>query len=111
MNWLRRVWTRLRWRRALAPLPMAAGDTIVTDLRIVVVRQNDGKTAYEIRTPDGQPAGRTALADLFTAVADMGCSIPGLHGEVKKACRKLSWALNELARVARASVGAASARP
>lgn len=100
MTWLRRVWTRLRWRRTLAPLPMPAGDTIVTDLRIVVVRDAKGTTQYEIRTPDGQPAGRTALPDLFTAVADLGDSIDSLHPEVRKACRRLGWALHELRRMA-----------
>lgn len=83
---------------------------MVVDLRLVVHRDDDGRISYLLRDPDGQPADTTALSSLFTAVADLGMSIPGLTPSVRKACKKLDLAMGALRSRARAQVAAAEAK-
>lgn len=101
MRWLARVWSRLRWRRTLAPLPLPPGEVVV-DLRLVVLASPGGRVTYLLRDPDGRVPDATALSSLFTAVADIGESIDGVHPSVRKACSRLGWAMRERRRLAQA---------
>lgn len=101
--WLASLWARLRWRRRLAPLSLPSG-TVMVDLRLVVHRDLAGKLSYLIRDPEGRQADATALSSLFTAVADLGLSIPGINPAVRKACKRLDGAMASLRAQARRSI-------
>lgn len=105
MSWLRAIWSRLRFRRRLAPLALPAG-IVVADVRLVVHRAPNGAISYLLRDADGQPASSIAFSNLLSAVADMGCSMPGIVPSVRKACKKLDLAMGALRARARREIDA-----